>query len=131
MTLLALTSTGIEWSFIWMVTILGFILVLMLLFVFVYIMKLLGFVMRDRSKEAPKNVCTPASSPKAAKVTDADMAAVAMALHLNESDADMAAVAMALQLYNNAQLSTVPQITLQGHSTAWNNKVFGINNLNR
>lgn len=131
MTLLALTSTGIEWSFIWMVTILGFILVLMLLFVFVYIMKLLGFVMRDRSKEAPKNVCTPASSPKATKATDADMAAVAMALHLNESDADMAAVAMALQLYNNAQLSTVPQITLQGHSTAWNNKVFGINNLNR
>ena len=111
-----------------MVTILGFCLVLLLLFAFVYIMKLLGFIMRDRSKEAAQPACAPAAkapkSIKPGKASENDLAAIAMALHLNEQNTDMAAVAMALNLYYGVHYTATPRITLQGHATAWNNKAI-------
>lgn len=128
MTLLALTSTGAEWSFIWTVTILGFFLVLILLFVFVYIMKGLGWIMRDRSKDV-KPAATKAKQE--VKGSDNDMAAVATALYLSQSDADAAAVAFALHLYYGVHDMQMPRLTVQSHKTAWNDKVFGLNNIQK
>ncbi len=113
MNFLALTTTDVDWSFIWMVTILGFCLVLVLLFIFVYIMKGLGWIMRDRSQDAPK---APVQEAKPAKQPTA-------------SEADMAAVAMALSLYYGVHDIETPKLTLKGHTTAWNDKIFGMNNI--
>ncbi|MCQ2341875.1 MAG: OadG family protein [Paludibacteraceae bacterium] len=129
MTLLVITSQT------WLVTFLGFGIVLVLLCTFVFLMQGLGAIMQwlDRKSAPAAAPVAPKRSDVTAKgePSDNDMAAIAMALHLNESDADMAAVAMALHLYNNEKLSAIPQITLQGHSSAWNNKTFGLNNINR
>lgn len=113
MTFIALTPTGAEWSFIWMVTLLGFCLVLVLLFIFVYIMKGLGWIMRDRSQDAPK---APVQEAKPAKQPTA-------------SEADMAAVAMALSLYYGVHDIEAPKLTIKGHTSAWNDKIFGMNNI--
>jgi len=138
MTLLALTSAGAEWSTIWLVTGLGFAIVLILLCAFVFLMQGLGAIMqRLEAKNLQPATCNlqpakpvqPAKLAKASDLTDNDMAAIAMALHLNEEDGDMAAVAYALHLYYGVHDMNMPRLTLTGHATAWNNKVFGINNI--
>lgn len=113
MSILALTPAGAEWSMIWMVTILGFCLVVALLYLFVYIMKGLGWIMRDRSHAAPE---APVQEAKPAKQPTA-------------TETDMVAVAMALSLYFGIHDIDAPQLTIKGHTTAWNDKVFGMNNI--
>jgi len=124
--------TGVT-SQTWLVTGLGFGIVLVLLCAFVFLMQGLGAIMqRLEAKSAqpakPVQPVQPAKLAKPGDLTDNDMAAIAMALHLNEEDTDMAAVAYALHLYYGVHDLNMPRLTLTGHATAWNNKVFGINN---
>jgi len=127
MTLLALTSAGAEWSTIWLVTGLGFAIVLVLLCAFVFLMQGLGAIMqRLEAKNLQPATCNlqPAKPAKSSDLTDNDMAAIAMALHLNEEDDDMAAVAYALHLYYGVHDMNMPRLTLTGHATAWNMNKF-------
>lgn len=103
MILLAITSQT------WLVTGLGFGLVLVLLYVFVYIMKLLGFIMQPKEKKAQP----------AAKADDATKAAIATTIALNSDEADMAAIAMTLNLYYGVHDIEPAQLTIRPHHSMW------------
>jgi len=110
-------------SLTWLVTGLGFAIVLLLLFCFVYIMMGLGAIMqkiegKSTEKAAPKKATTYA--------TDADgatKAAIATALNMNASDEEKAAVAYAMHLYYNSLHDIeAPRLTLTHHCEAWKRK---------
>jgi Na+-transporting methylmalonyl-CoA/oxaloacetate decarboxylase gamma subunit len=91
----------------WLVTCLGFALVLVLLFVFVYIMKGLGWIMQAQTK-------TTKPSDKPADVNNKPMTATQAA------SGDEAAVAYALHLYyNSLHDMESPRLTVRNHATAW------------
>ncbi|MBQ2441132.1 MAG: OadG family protein [Paludibacteraceae bacterium] len=102
-------------SFTWMVTGLGFGLVLALLIVFVFIMKLMGWIMQPKSQQTEAAPVQEVSA-KPSKVT-------------GDSN-DLAAVATALHLYYNALHDEEPtKVTVVQHPTSWNTKVYAMNNL--
>lgn len=108
--LLATTTTETDWSFIWLVTIMGFILVLILLFVFVYIMKGLGGIMQVVENAGKKANNKAVQQPQAVSPKE-------------EGNDDMAAVALALHLYfNGLHDMESPRLTLKAHATQWNRK---------
>ena len=123
MMLLEVTAqTGIT-AQTWFITGLGFGMVVLLLFVFVYIMKLMGWIMQPRVKA--KKVETTAKETVThtkSKINDSitltadSTAAIALALHL---------------YYNGVHDEEDTKITIQPHSTQWNNKMYGMNNLHR
>lgn len=126
MTLLAITSET------WMVTGLGFGIVLVVLFGLVYIMQFLGWCMQKMTapkapKQAKKAQTTPAVQ-SAVPTDEGTMAAIAMALS-EASDDDKVAVAMALYLYMGKN-HDIPTATIapQARNTAWNAKSIGMNN---
>ena len=116
----------------WIVTGLGFGMVVLLLFVFIYIMKGLGLIMNKLSQPAEQKATNPVPKKKV-YATDADQAtyaAIAMALALANGDEDKAAIAYALHLYyDHGHDSVLPQLTIRQHSTTWNSKMYGMNNL--
>lgn len=117
MTLLAVTSQT------WLVTLLGFGIVLVLLCIFVYLMKGLGAVMqRLESKLAQPKVASaqPAKKEYAKDADGATTAAIAKSLELAQTDTDLAAVAFALNLYYGVHDAEAPKLTILGHSTHWN-----------
>ena len=91
-----MTPLAINWSHVWMVTGLGFCMVIALLVVLIFILKLLGAVVSSAVK-APK-----AEQPKAAAQAPAAQAAPAAAQA--SADDDLAAIAMALHLYKGSQV---------------------------
>lgn len=123
MMLLEVTAqTGIT-AQTWFITGLGFGMVVLLLFVFVYIMKLMGWIMQPRVKA--KKVETTAKETVTytkSKIDDSitltadSTAAIALALHL---------------YYNGVHDEEDTKITIQPHRTQWNNKMYGMNNLHR
>lgn len=123
MMLLEVTAqTGITTQ-TWFITGLGFGMVVLLLFVFVYIMKLMGWIMQPRVKA--KKVETTAKETVTytkSKINDSitltadSTAAIALALHL---------------YYNGVHDEEDTKITIQPHRTQWNNKMYGMNNLHR
>ncbi len=123
MMLLEVTAqTGIT-AQTWFITGLGFGMVVLLLFVFVYIMKLMGWIMQPRVKakkveETAKETVTHTKSKTNDSITlTADStAAIALALHL---------------YYNGVHDEEDTKITIQPHRTQWNNKMYGMNNLHR
>lgn len=123
MMLLEVTAqTGIT-AQTWFITGLGFGMVVLLLFVFVYIMKLMGWIMQPRVKakkveETAKETVTYTKSKIGDSITlTADStAAIALALHL---------------YYNGVHDEEDTKITIQPHRTQWNNKMYGMNNLHR
>ncbi|MCR5532310.1 MAG: OadG family protein [Paludibacteraceae bacterium] len=125
MVLLAVTADT------WIVTGLGFGIVLVLLFCLVYILQFFGWTMQKI--EAPKAPKTekPAekASAKSAEPTDeGTKAAIAMAL-TKAGDEDIAAIAYALYLAQNKKHDLpTPMISLRKHETAWNEKSIGMNN---
>jgi sodium pump decarboxylase gamma subunit len=130
MVLLAITADT------WIVTGLGFGIVLALLFCLVYILQFFGWVMQkataprapkapkpEKQAEAPKTV-------KSAEPTDeGTKAAIAMAI-AQAGDEDIAAIAYALFLAQNKK-HDIPtaMISLHKHETAWNEKSVGMNNV--
>ena len=107
----------------WFITGLGFGMVVLLLFVFVYIMKLMGWIMQPRVKakkveETAKETVTYTKSKidDSITLTADSTAAIALALHL---------------YYNGVHDEEDTKITIQPHRTQWNNKMYGMNNLHR
>lgn len=119
----------------WIITFLGFGMVLVLLFVFIYIMKLMGVIM-NRVTKTNQPAAKQVAAPKGAKIKVADAdeltrAAIAYSLAMADGD-DEAAIAYSLHLYyNNAHDDVAPLMTMRAYRTQWNAKSFGINNLHR
>ena len=125
----------------WIVTGLGFGIVLVLLFCLVYILQFFGWIMQKatapRAPKAPKAESPKANAetPKAKAAVSAEptdegtKAAIAMSL-AQAGDEDIAAVAMALYLAQNRN-HDIPtaMISLKQHETAWNTKSVGMNNV--
>ena len=130
MVLLAITADT------WIVTGLGFGIVLVLLFCLVYILQFFGWVMQKATApRAPKAEKPATEAPKApaksAEPTDeGTKAAIAMSLAQAGDDEDIAAIAYALHLarFSKHDIPT-PMISLNQHETAWNTKSIGMNNV--
>jgi len=114
----------IDWPHVWMVTGVGFCMVIALLVVLIFILKLLGAVVSGAVK-APK-----ADAPKAAPAPAAQTAPAAATA---SADDDLAAIAMALHLYFNGVHDVEPtEIHIKRvERSGWNSKLYGMNNLHR
>ena len=120
----------------WIVTGLGFGIVLVLLFCLVYILQFFGWIMQKatapRAPKAEKPAAKPVEKPAQKAVgepTDGEKAAIAMAISEASND-DVVAVAYALYLAQN-RTHDIPtaMISLHQHETAWNTKSVGMNNV--
>jgi sodium pump decarboxylase gamma subunit len=118
----------------WIVTGLGFGIVLVLLFFLVFVMQFFGWTMQKieapRKPKEPKEPKAPKASVQSAEPTDeGTKAAIAMAI-AKAGDEDVAAVAYALYLAQNKN-HDIPtaMISLRKHETAWNEKSIGMNNV--
>ena len=107
----------------WFITGLGFGMVVLLLFAFVYVMKLMGWIMQPRVKaKKVQPTTTETVTHTQSKLSDSitltadSTAAIALALHL---------------YYNGVHDEEDTKITIQPHRTQWNNKMYGMNNLHR
>ncbi len=128
MVLLAVTADT------WIVTGLGFGIVLVLLFCLVYVLQFFGWIMQKATAPRAPKAEQPAPAPKAsatsAEPTDeGTKAAIAMSL-AQAGDEDIAAIAYALYLACDAK-HDIPtaMISLKQHETAWNTKSIGMNNV--
>lgn len=128
MVLLAVTADT------WIVTSLGFGIVLVLLFCLVYVLQFFGWIMQKvtapRAPKAEQPAPTPKASATSAESTDeGTKAAIAMSL-AQAGDEDIAAIAYALYLACDAK-HDIPtaMISLKQHETAWNTKSTGMNNV--
>ena len=118
-------NTGIT-AQTWFITGLGFGMVVLLLFAFVYVMKLLGWVMQPRVK-VKKVETTPSTAAENVTYTKSQFSdTVTLTADCT------AAIALALHLYyNGVHDEEDTKITIQPHRTQWNNKMYGMNNLHR
>ena len=108
----------------WFITLIGFGMVLLLLFVFIYVMKLMGKIMRPRVKAVKKEVTNEEHTESGVHKQREDRIVLT-------GDAT-AAIALALHLYyNGVHDEEDTKITIQPHRTQWNNKMYGMNNLHR
>ncbi len=139
---LLVAKSLVDWSWgdTWVVTGLGFGIVVVLLICLVFILQAFGWTMQrmtapkaPKAPEAPKQTPKTESSQKAAQKaqtapSEPEKAAIAMALAASDSD-EIAAVAYALHLAHNSRhdLPTA-MISLHQHETAWNIKSIGLNN---
>ena len=132
MTLLAITADT------WIVTGLGFGVVLLLLFFLVFVMMFFGWTMqkieapRAPKAEAPKaelKAESPKPTAQSQQPTAEDKVALAMSLSAADGN-DEAAVAYALYLAHHSK-HDIPtaMISLHKHETAWNEKSIGMNNV--
>ena len=128
MVLLAITTET------WIVTGLGFGIVLALLFCLVYILQFFGWIMQKATApcapKAEKAAPAPQAPVKSAEPTD-EGTKVAIAMSLAQAgDEDIAAIAYALHLarFSNHDIPTA-MISLNQHETAWNTKSVGMNNV--
>ncbi|MBO7458656.1 MAG: OadG family protein [Paludibacteraceae bacterium] len=123
MVLLAVTADT------WIVTGLGFGIVLVLLFCLVYILQFFGWTMQKiEAPRAPKEPKAPKAVKSAEPTDEGTKAAIAMAISEAHND-DLVAVAYALYLAQNKK-HDIPtaMISLHKHDTAWNEKSIGMNN---
>ena len=123
MVLLSVTSAT------WIVTGLGFGIVLALLFCLVFILQGFGYIMQKATapKEAPKSQPAPAANAQPAQ---ADPKPAATSAAPAAPADDTVAIAMALYLAARDGKHDVPtaMIKAQARETAWNTKSYGLNN---
>ena len=98
----------------WIVTGLGFGIVLALLICLVFILMFFGYIMQKVQPKAQITKPKTQGAPAKAKTDEAEIAAVAMALYLNEKAKSDPNISM---------------ITLDKRETAWNPKSNGFNNV--
>lgn len=130
--MLLLSINNINWGHVWMVTILGFLMVVVLLVVLIYILKLFGWIMQPKVKVSTK---TPVQDAKLIKKNasspDNDDEHDIVTLPANAT----AAIAMALHLYYNSVHDEEPtKVTIKKvdrRYSPWNSKLYGMNNLHR
>jgi Na+-transporting methylmalonyl-CoA/oxaloacetate decarboxylase gamma subunit len=139
---LLVAKSLVDWSWgdTWVVTGLGFGIVVVLLICLVFILQAFGWTMQrmtapkaPKAPEAPNQTPKTESTQKAAQKaqtapSEPEKAAIAMAIAASDSD-EIAAVAYALHLAHNSRhdLPTA-MISLHPHETAWNTKSVGMNN---
>lgn len=92
----------------WLVTCLGFTIVLVLLLLFVFVMKGLGWLMQPRQKAV---VAEPAKQETAATIP------------ANDLENDMAAIAMALHSFYGLHDIDSVHLTIHSHHTMWNHNL--------
>ena len=125
MILLAVTSDT------WIVTGLGFGIVLALLFCLVFVLMLFGWIMQKvtapKAPQAPKAE-KPIEQPVAKPVVKAEPQPVVQAQAPSD---DIPAIGMALYLAQRDSKHDVPtgMIHAQARETAWNTKSYGLNNV--
>ena len=111
----------------WIVTGLGFGIVLALLFCLVFILMFFGWAMQKATAPRPpkKQKTSPEGGPHIVERTEP----IAKSQEPT-ADAELAAVAYALYLAQNKQ-HDIPtaMISLRKHETAWNEKSVGLNNV--
>ena len=121
--LLSITSST------WIVTGLGFGIVLALLFCLVFILMFFGWIMQKATApKEPKEPSKPATVQEPAKEEPTVNDQLPMT---NDQSADIAAVAYALYLMQNDNSKhdlPTAMISLRKHETAWNEKSIGLNN---
>ena len=112
----------------WIVTGLGFGIVLVLLFCLVYILQFFGWIMQKATAPRAPKAEKPAQKA-VGEPTEGEKAAIAMAISEASND-DVVAVAYALYLAQN-RTHDIPtaMISLHQHETAWNTKSVGMNNV--
>lgn len=108
-----------------MVTLMGFLLVVVLLVLLIYMLKLFGTIMHPRVKvEKPHEVHEAVGAPRSENSE-----------HITLTGNATAAIAMALHLYYNGLHDEEPtKITIkkvERKYSPWNSKLYGINNLHR
>ena len=121
MVLLAVTADT------WIVTGLGFGIVLLLLFFLVFVLQGFGWVMQKATApKVPKAEKKEETAPSAPSVQEAPKAKAPA----SPAD-DTAAIAMALYLASRNVKHDLPtsMISLHKHETAWNEKSIGLNNI--
>ena len=114
----------------WIVTALGFGIVLLLLFFLVFILQGFGWIMQKAT--APKTPKAPKEEKEAPSTPIIQKAQATPSSHVPASAADdTAAIAMALYLASRNVRHDVPtsMISLHKHETAWNEKSIGLNNI--
>jgi len=114
----------------WIVTGLGFGIVLLLLFFLVFILQGFGWIMqRATAPKAPKAEKAAQSDPIVEKTPTAP-STPSPQVPASVAD-DTAAIAMALYLASRNVRHDVPtsMISLHKHETAWNEKSIGLNNI--
>lgn len=114
-------------GFTWLVTGVGFGMVIILLIVLIFILQGLGAVI---------SIITAPKAPKAtSKAAPAAQASAPKAAVSESGDMPVAAIAMALHLYFNGVHDEEPtQITIKNverRYSPWNSKLYGMNNLHR
>ena len=112
----------------WIVTGLGFGIVLLLLIVLVFILNLFGWIMQT-AEEGPK-IPRALKTPKVQKSQSTQSAQSTLNTPDAPSDQEKAAIAYALYLAQN-KTHDIPtaMISLHKHETAWNEKSIGMNNV--
>ena len=121
----------------WIVTGLGFGIVLVLLFCLVYILQAFGWIMTSAEKgfscsckcKKEETKANAKAEPARQEPSSEEKAAIAMAISEANND-DLAAVAYALYLAQDKK-HDIPtaMISLHKHETAWNEKSIGLNNV--
>lgn len=117
---------AINWPHVWLVTIVGFCMVVLLLVVLIFFMKVFGFIMKPKVKavKPQQAACETVAVSQDTKSEDMTLTANAMA-----------AIAMALHLYYNGVHDEEPtQVTIkkvERRYSPWNSKLYGMNNLHR
>jgi len=106
---------AINWTNALIVTLLGFSLVFCLLVLLVCVLKLFGKIM------APKKVF------REPTLENVPQSMVSGGL----TDQEQAAVALALQMFYDEDCKETGKLTLKARPTAWNAKIYGINNLDK
>lgn len=111
----------------WLVTGVGFGMVIILLIVLIFILLGLGAVI--------SNITAPKAPKATAKAAPAVQASAPKAAVAESGDMPVAAIAMALHLYFNGVHDEEPtQITIKNverRYSPWNSKLYGMNNLHR
>ena len=129
MVLLAITADT------WIVTGLGFGIVLLLLFCLVFILNFFGWSMqkivapKEPKAEKESIVDSRKSKDATGAPSDAEKAAIAMALYKAHNDDEIAAVAYALYLAHSEHDIPNSVLNLKRRATAWNDKSIGMNNV--
>ncbi|MCQ2369358.1 MAG: OadG family protein [Paludibacteraceae bacterium] len=110
-----MTTIMINWTNALIITLLGFALVFCLLILLVFVLKLFGLVMHRKEESEPKAVAL--TGMPASKISGAP------------TGPELAAIAMAIRMFYDEECSEVGELTFESHPTAWNSKLFGLNNL--
>ncbi len=112
---------AVNWTNAWVMTLLGFSLVVVLLILLVFVLNIFGSIMvranAPKKEKTQKPVAVAPAEAANADITGEELAAIAMALQLSKEPAHD----------NESNVLTI----VSDPNSAWSSKVFGINNLDR